>query len=138
MVNLNELRAGNYIYEIVDTPKDPEAKELFKVAAVNTLTGTLINEYDDITQAEYCEPIPLTPEILERCGFAKGEDSNTIGEGATYYNGNIIIVEVNKGYELFASEWTIGETFFYLHELQNICLDLFKFELEIKELQITI
>lgn len=79
-----------------------------------------------------CDGIPLTPEILERCGFEKNKDFTY---GASYTNGDIIIVENKEGYELFASEWTIGETFYYLHELQNICLDLFKFKLEIKELQ---
>src|SRR5438045_7986944 len=44
-----ELRPGNIIYEICDTPADPKEKRIFKVAAVNALTDTIINWDESIT-----------------------------------------------------------------------------------------
>ena len=126
MTNPNGLRKGNLVLvngvvtEIFSFAEDGNGNYGY-----NLLQGGMPLFY------EY-EPISLTPEILGRCGFKK--DKRYSGN-QSYSNEGIIIEETNGGYELFASEWTIGETFFYLHELQNICRDLFKYELEIKELQ---
>lgn len=73
------------------------------------------------------EPIPLTAEWLERCGFKKG--SSYIGIGYHWDGPNeISIVEQNVDkedtYRLYGSEWTIGNDFKYLHQLQNLYFSL--------------
>lgn len=88
----------------------------------------------DISQFD---PIPLTPEWLERCGFVK----NTREE----WDGPKIELEHSlewftiKGYRsdsfmLMGSEWTMGKPFHYLHQLQNLYFALTGEELTIKEL----
>ncbi|HYK57397.1 MAG TPA: hypothetical protein VEV15_13095, partial [Flavisolibacter sp.] len=83
------------------------------------------------------EPIPLTPELLERCGFTtewrerniwelkgKDEDENDFriqGNSGTFY--------LTPNYE----EIAIGKGFHFVHQLQNIYLDLNHEELTIKE-----
>lgn len=127
MIKATELRIGNLfeVYDNLFNRVDAISEE--KIRFKNN-KGTFYVDPKDIN------PIPLTPEILERFGFKKDKRDYS---NQSYSNEGIIIEEVNGGFELFASEWTIGETFYFLHELQNICLGLFKFELVIKELQPT-
>lgn len=81
-------------------------------------------------QETQCHPITLTPEILtEWCGFEKNDER--IYDNS-FSIGDIIIHQEDGCFALFASEWTIGEPFKFLHELQNIVFFLFKKELEIK------
>lgn len=127
MIKVNELRIRNWVKDKYDNFIQVNSVDENGIN-VSTLEGDLFWDFN----LDELFGIPLTPEILERCGFKK--DKRYSGN-QSYSNEGIIIEETNGGYELFASEWTIGETFFYLHELQNICFDLFKFELEIKELQ---
>jgi hypothetical protein len=73
-------------------------------------------------------PIPLTPEILEKCGFQKHE----VNEGIyiTLWLGILREVEQNV--------WRIDRLDFpgrdarYLHQLQNLYFALMRTELEIK------
>ena len=59
MINANELRIGNYInaYDGVGP------KYMYKISAYD------IDEIDG--DGTDCFPIPLTPEILEKCGFSQ-------------------------------------------------------------------
>lgn len=64
MIEARELRIGNIVLEGSDIDKHE-----FVTAAINSLTGTVINIHDDISQLEYLEPIPLTEDWLLRFGF---------------------------------------------------------------------
>ena len=83
------------------------------------------------------EPIPLTPEILEKCGFEKWEDANVYqlncaDEENIQIRGNEVFLAGNDA-------CTDGHGFHckceYLHKLQNLYSALTGEELVIKELQ---
>jgi len=138
MLEAKDLRIGNYL-------KDDNGRyikiESINQSVINENWDGPINESDKTYKLipglglEDCEPIPLTPEILGNFGLIKqvnfaNEASYSIDGHGGVVDG-LIINEVNGGYEVFASEWTIGETFFFVHQLQNICYFLFNYELEI-------
>lgn len=82
------------------------------------------------------EPIPLSPEWLNKFGLTKngnqwdGPDIET-DSGVSYF----IIQEGKKlgTFELFGSEWTLGKPFQFVHQLQNQYFALAGEELTIKE-----
>lgn len=63
-MKINELRIGNLIYEIVDTPENPKYKDEFEIAGINAVYDTIHDQDDNITLLSCCEPIPLTEEWL--------------------------------------------------------------------------
>lgn len=71
------------------------------------------------------EPIPLTPEILEKCGFEKQDD----GDGGYYRellseNGILFVEGDKKGYtDVFIDCWEQIRVR-YLHQLQNLYYSL--------------
>lgn len=123
MIKANELRIGNllFMHDI-----------LVKVTSINEngfAVEPLQQEYViGWTRDVECHGVPLTPEILEKCGF---KNDNPVF-GSQWELGDITMHEIDEGYKIFASEWSIGKTFYYLHQLQNILFDLFDLELEIK------
>lgn len=68
-MEIKDLRIGNLIYEIVDYPENPNEKQLFEVAAIDSYAGTLNDVLENITQLEYCEPILITEKLLIKFGF---------------------------------------------------------------------
>jgi len=121
MIDKTHLRLGNYVMD-----ED-------SVVMITELTSKHANHsqafncpYDDL------EPIPLTPEILEKCGFEKNED----GDDGYYYdlsaNGILFIEGDKKGYcEVFLD--MIEEVRVrYLHQLQNLYFSLTGQELNVK------
>jgi hypothetical protein len=130
MINPKELRIGNWIKYNSDRSLKPEL--------INTwlrVTADVIKWASNPSENCY-EPILLTPEIWERCGFDNVNsvfvNCKKIGKEILI---NIVYGKEKHGYALLVDESIVGEPFQYLHELQNICLDLFKIEFEIKELQ---
>lgn len=74
------------------------------------------------------DPIPLTPEILERCGFF---ETSTDGE-FIYNERGIIKININTiGLVSFNVGEIIFSTVHYLHQLQNLYFALTGKELEI-------
>lgn len=125
MINANELRIGNWGFDL----------EYFQITSIDEkgvnrnndfvlCDGTKISSYR-CTLNSICG-IPLTPEILESAGFEK-RNSNILWT----FKDDFFIEKEGAGFEILAGEYTIGETFHYLHELQNICYFLFKVELPI-------
>lgn len=111
MIDVRELRIGN---NILDDGK---------VIQVTAATIMDIVQY----RIDY-DPIPLTPEILGKCGFIKIKNTE-------YYivsnkdAGTILIVNViNNEYSLSC----FPVTFQYLHQLQNIAYFLTNTELNFK------
>lgn len=126
MIPANELRIGNKVKDRGGKVMTIDYWERPGMVAQNVvLDGITMHPLTEM--CEYLQPIPLTPEILERCGFERRQTDF----GIYWKKNNVSIREENEGYELFASEWTIGNTFYFLHQFQNILFDLFNEELNI-------
>ena len=153
MINARELKTGNKV--LVNGIE----REIFSIVpctdghtyGFNCFEGDMPEFYD-----YDCEPIHLTPEILERCGF---EVSQYIGTGDFYISGSKVIKVGSYNYKIvvFAQDydtWLLNYItnplfskdvqkeitasllpFQHLHQLQNIWLDFTGQELEIKELK---
>lgn len=106
MIQENELRVGNYLYDGVGGIIKVEVDDL----------------YDNVRK--YYEPIPIMEEILLKCGFEK---SYTKG---VFRLGDWTIDLYSKTWK-FKREW-IDINFKYLHQLQNLYFALTNQELEIK------
>lgn len=129
MINPNELRIGS----LVETHEG-----IHKVKGVQDIDGskaTVLFENAHSCDARICFAIPLSSEWMERCGFK--EDGGNDWAGPEIENDDSIevftIKKKSTGYFFFGSEWTHGKPFHYLHQLQNIFLDLTGEELTIKE-----
>lgn len=133
MIKLNDLRVGNCV-----NFKTKEGYKSFPVNKIDASCGTCefvycegnisahvyVNEFYDL------EPIPLTEDILMKCGFVKGD--SVIGEClcctankcwiGLYWDKDCFIL-ANPHYTLPIK---------YLHELQNLYFALTKSELKIE------
>lgn len=125
MIAANQLRIGNWVkYHDDDT--------LFKVVEIDTL-GMRVENDEQNTWIEYdCfSPIPLTPEILEKCGFAYWElDIDCTDPSDAYW------VHRKFKFGIDNLSWTvqkIGVRVKYLHQLQNLYFALTGEELNYKQ-----
>ena len=119
MINANELRIGNYInvYDGVGP------KYMYQV------TGYDIDEIDG--DGTDCFPIPLTPEILEKCGAEK--EHNGWYKISICNDWSYIFWERRAGFELSVNKHSIMLTNIqYLHQLQNLYFALTNSELTFK------
>lgn len=118
-IKASELRLGNWLgSRWVSTP---ERVDYFQV---NSIRGG-----EDWSMIE---PIPLTPEILEKAGF--GRDNDCTWAERYILNKEVEANTIEKegdGYAFYASEWTFGKPFQHLHQLQNLFFALCGKELEI-------
>lgn len=125
MINAEELRIGNYFYygkhNIVGT---------FSTLEYRRLDGLLINGQ---IPEEHLTPIPITPEILEKCGFEE-----EITEDITYYHpSGFFFFQIwdreNKKHDYYGIK--LMNKFIVrldcLHQLQNLYFALTGAELEI-------
>lgn len=124
MISANELRIGNWVYSY--NPKTMNHLHLLKVKARN------IHHLEENPKSETYQPIPLTAEILKKCGF--NENKNW------FYKSNFILGYLSTDDNLQA-EWQFGGAeggwnlidIKYLHQLQNIVHALTGEELEYKQ-----
>jgi hypothetical protein len=107
----NELRIGNWITEF--TTAHPNGKNI---------QLDWISRDDDF---ENCRAIPLTPEILEKCGF---ETPDGYIDTVKYKDG--VMIDFNRGKYLLRENNRIEIK--YLHQLQNLYFSLTGEELEVK------
>lgn len=125
----NELRIGNWLND--SRPVNECAKKLFKI----TDNGYFKVRARDIEVAELFEPIPLTPELLDKCGFVETKTiyiydrSKELG----HHLGDFSICKYD---DTQIKVWRGGRYLGiihceYLHELQNLYFALTKTELEI-------
>jgi hypothetical protein len=69
-----------------------------------------------------CNPIKLTEEMLLKLGF-KFEYEKT--PDRVYSNGNVVLYwNKQNGYHLFYHDKFLSIGFFYLHQLQNLYMDI--------------
>jgi hypothetical protein len=123
MINPSELRFGNYV--IVE---NYNSKYWNKIGKVEGFTRNAEYVSLDINQnsAFYLkdiEPIPLTEEILIKCGFEKPD------RGCFQYKG-IRLTQIRDLY--FRGNFPIKADIKYLHQLQNLVFSLLNEELTIK------
>ncbi len=120
MIQAEELRIGNWITTIIN---DNWIK-VDKISKQSVKDGFfyLINEFIQ----DHVHPIPLTPEILEGCGF-KPE-----GLQCDFSNNEIDLDKTDNGFKVSFNGSMEGVELKYLHQLQNLYFALTGKELEIK------
>lgn len=137
MLKANELRIGNYITYNSLLQKDEVFivdQRWFGALAGGRRKGEIKPDEEIINYSG----IPLTPEILERCGFANIYMANIWN---VYIKGKYRIEETaRKNSYAFRLNVNPNESYYladvnYLHQLQNLYFSLTGEELEIKELQ---
>lgn len=106
MINTNELMLGNYI-------KLPNGR----IKKVESITGVAVGYWNNKNKNysyqlnKLIRPIPITKEILEKCGFkpSYGDYINEKGDKVYHF----------AGYWHFDID-NCSIPFFYLHQLQNL------------------
>lgn len=120
MINIQELRIGNYLFN--------------KGQLICTVNGIYRRDHISVKESylesihiENFEPIKLTTEILEKCGFEKIDfDYFELKTEENYY---CHIDELGFGFALEHETFYICE---YVHEIQNLYFALTGKEITIK------
>lgn len=137
MINTNELKRGNWFY---DTIGGKYGKPGYQ--KVLSISEESVNHWQDkgvfgSSKAEDINPIPLTPEILDKAGLKRG---NWIFKEGEYMLTEDIYINYtcNIYYKYWEGDGDQGgietKTFCeikYLHQLQNLYFALTGTELEI-------
>jgi hypothetical protein len=114
MIKPNELRIGNYIINPFGA-----------IITIDEIHKSGVKFKTTIYDLTHCKPIPLTEEIILKCGFQKHITSDF------YPTFSLKMINVNDGIV-----YVIGIGFLnhikYLHQLQNIYFALTNQELNIK------
>lgn len=118
MIPVNELRIGNW----------------YKTKSDNIRFVQIGYGYDIDYVSIYCDPIPITPEILEKCGFVvRYVDSENINSWIEWGT-NVILNQYkndNSYFYLYPALWYPTQHIKYLHQLQNLYFALTGQELKI-------
>lgn len=117
-----ELRIGN---KVIDSSYPTLVSEIEQLHSEYAITS-----YSDSISYEYLQPIPLTPELLEKCGFVDALG----GYQQKMENNHVVIItwydDTQK--RVFLNSNYIGIIHLqYLHELQNLIFALTGTELTI-------
>ena len=131
MIDTKELRLGNWV-RLISVTDDNNYQIVDSIANCSPyrsvgLAGNLIVNY-----ADQIDAIPLTPEIIEKCGFKRS--SVNIFEHDDLSIKIAISLPGENGYEkgrLYMKSWFIMEPPKYLHTFQNIYYALTQTELNI-------
>lgn len=122
MIDIRELRIGNYVYlqnsktpyKITEIGYSEIEHPRYEVSGISS--GAVFRTY-----VENLNPIPLTEELLLKCGFEKHKWGII-----TYYNP---LLELDADFHLKSVDCNIQVK--YLHKLQNLYFDLTGQELEV-------
>ena len=124
-MKVNELRVGSLVTTYFSDVR------IFEVSAIHSdriyLKSIVDTSQSDITPV-YIKPVPLTEEWFLRFGFKKacfGYEKGLFEVANKSIDNYILSVACN--------EYTIGEPFIYVHQLQNLYFALTGEELTIKE-----
>jgi hypothetical protein len=125
MIKVNELRIGNLIFE--KGVNDNDASEIIVIDII------MLWQVHD--KPEYFEPIPLTPELLEACGFVSfktnpeltltisSDESDSLNLTCFDKKANELSIYIEKTGrdDDWNSQYTSTFTpVFFLHQLQNL------------------
>lgn len=135
MINANELRIGN---KVISNRYGLDENGKPRIETVEMI------DYDGINTEHYrdgCEPnhtfdqlsgIPLTSEVLERCGFDKRESGYKKPDYTGYdWTNESMDIAINDDGLYYDTAYHIIELE-TLHQLQNLHFSLFGTELEIR------
>lgn len=131
MIPVNELRLGNFV--------NLSSGYIAGNQKVYSIGKDGINRWSDMGASGECkpediDPIPITPEILEKCGFKKTSEFHP--EGPIYSFGEHNRVDVCYLYKFVDYKQNTGRVRIfnmgYLHQLQNLYFVLTGKELEVK------
>lgn len=122
MIAAHELRIGNWVLarpEIAGIETESEELVNIQVAFVSK----------NMAHEEWLYPIPLTPEILEKCGFEKHHSNYYVDALMLKPNGNVWEVWL---YPAPSPQSAYNATNIrFIHELQNLYFALTGEELEV-------
>ncbi len=104
----NELRIGNWVYD----------DEYYKIEGWELGADNADEAFD---------PIPLTPEILEKCGFVKESDKWFISSS----NIHLTVFNLREAFSVYINDKLIVYAVDCLHQLQNLYFALTGEELQI-------
>jgi hypothetical protein len=130
-VTAQELRLGNWLYSYVIFSFDdgqPAKKGCISPFQVDLKTLQMIYEQPLLVTME---PIPLTPELLNKIGFEN--DFSTFEYADGWNNGKLFITDINGTYvaEFGNGNKNIPTDLKYLHALQNLIFSLTGQELDV-------
>lgn len=120
MINPLELRLGNKVFYTVNGDK----KHIGEITQIARTEDGIKATIDYHYPLSFGDPIPLTPEILEKCGFVGKYKSCGYS-----YQKNIIHLSSQdeddngkpiENYVLHFYDDYKGKPIYYLHELQNL------------------
>ncbi len=131
MIQANELRLGNkMLYTNSNGDSEIIGCNVFHLADLSGQTDEAKPE-----MAERYSPIPLTPEILEKCGFKLWDNDwyftklEWLELSINIESGEICIQPIKHGSQLFSGVHLYCKS---LHQLQNLYFALTGKELEFK------
>lgn len=124
MISANELRIGNWIY---DKQKD-QYVELTGIVETNQEIWVSYANGSSIykTTIWNVEPIPLTEEILLKCGFELNKEKTLFETDSC----GIRLMNISNLY--FKANFPIKSDIVHLHQLQNLFFALIGQELQVK------
>lgn len=138
MINTNELRRGNHIGFSVSNGKDHVSGR----GIITAIGEKDVRLNDVVFPVDTIKPIPLTPEILEQCGFQK--DGHRwkieplffleIQEHGSWVNGEPVS-EIK--YMVYKSHIGAIKEVKYLHKLQNLYYEVMDSDLQINFKELT-
>lgn len=146
MIAANELRIGNWVFDRggkkwqIDCWESPN-KVAAKSPCIGELFGKPMYGHPFTEEIEYLLPIPLTPEILDKCGFElrkRMSDRWAFLEGYYDYIPSQIVFKFSQdGLVVYTydEQFEIIKEFTYLryiHQLQNLYFALTGEELNYK------
>lgn len=121
MIQANELRMGiliekdNVMYKFLSLEQNHASTSQYRMYFVETLDGKLGKYY-----SSHFKPIPLTPEILEKCGFEiTGQTEHPNNIWTKYGEESKFELEQIIHFFLYDNK-CFGTQVNYLHQLQNL------------------
>lgn len=125
MIDLRELRLNNWVYSL-------EIDDFVQIASIDS---EFVSLKDHVTwnyvYADMIDPIPLTEEILLKCGFETSQwDCHSTFRKDICSDGCIVISLEHKYVEI--GDLTLDIEIKYLHQLQNLYFAISGKELKIE------
>jgi hypothetical protein len=126
MVKLYELRIGNFFYVPLPSTQRKTIKQAKEIRQKHVLLDGVWYHLNELI------PIPLTEEILLKCGFTRFEwiKESNVFQG-TYFNCKVD----ENGVQPFGVDLNNVKPVKYLHEFQNLFSQLTETELEVHFIQ---
>ena len=140
MINPKELRIGSLVYKLQgDYDSDNDRFNFNDDDKIETVVSIdVLQRIANPKEYEIFEPIPLTPEILQKHGFRYspcGISGADMWQGMAFWNSDVITLRGNistaKGGILHLAGY-FNSQIKYLHQLQNLYFALTGEELQIK------